>query len=70
MIRYVLLDLESKCLSKEMKRFVYKMHFTYHVFKYTCLPKQGEQLEVFIELNNAKDKFAICVNLNKKMLDI
>ena len=53
-----------------MKRFVYKMHCTYHVFKYTCLPKQGEQLEVFIELNSAKDKFAICVNLYKKMLDI
>ena len=29
------------------------------------MPKEGKQLEVFIEPDNLKDKFAVCFKVNK-----
>ena len=37
----------------------------YHVYKDTWIPKEGEQLDVFMEPDNPKDKFAVCVKVNK-----
>ena len=33
----------------------------YHVYKDTWIPTEGEQFEVFMEPDNPKDKFAVCV---------
>ena len=37
----------------------------YHVYKGTWIPKEGKQLEFFIEPDNLKDKFAVCFQVNK-----
>ena len=37
----------------------------YHVYKGTWIPKEGKQLEFFIEPDNLKDKFSVCFQVNK-----
>lgn len=38
----------------------------FHVDKNRWIPKKGEQLEVFMEHDNPKNKFAACVKANKE----
>lgn len=80
MICYVCLDLpwemsmkvvENICLQDEppivLISTMEKNTFSngYHVYKDTWIPKEGKQLEVFIEPDNLKDKFAVCFKVNK-----
>ena len=39
-----------------------------HVFKDTWTSKQGEQLNVLMELDNRMDKFTVCMKINEKIV--
>lgn len=40
----------------------------YSVYKDTWIPKEGKQIEVFMEPDNPIDKFTICVKVKKKFV--
>ena len=40
----------------------------HHVYKDICKQKQGERLDVLIEPDNRMDKFAVCVEINEKIV--
>ena len=38
------------------------------MYKDICKQKQGERLDVLIEPDNRMDKFAVCVEINEKIV--